>query len=72
MLNRQASLYREYDLDMLKDAPSVPGLSLKYGMKGLNGAFYTFDESKADLCHLLYDSLVGGLHWSSVDMQKRA
>ena len=59
-LNRQASLYREYDLDMLKDAPSLPGLSLKYGMKGLNGAFHTFDESKADLCHLLYDSLVGG------------
>ena len=29
-------------------------------MKGLNGAFHTFDESKADLCHLLYDSLVGG------------
>ena len=28
-LNRQASLYREYDLDMLKDAPSLPGLSLK-------------------------------------------
>ena len=59
-LNRQASLYREYDLDMLKDAPSLPGLSLKYGMKGLNGAFHTFDESKADLCHLLYDSMVGG------------
>ena len=59
-LDRQVLVYRDNDLDMLKDAPSLPGLGLKYGMKGLHGKFHTFGKSEAKLAHLVYDSIVGG------------
>ena len=59
-LDRQVMVYRDNDPDMLKDAPSLPGLGLKYGMKGLHGKFYTFGKSEAKLAHLVFDSIVGG------------
>ena len=59
-LNRHVSMYRDMNLDMFKDAPSLPGLALRHGMEGLQGVFHTFGPSQADIAHLLADSMVGG------------
>jgi G:T-mismatch repair DNA endonuclease (very short patch repair protein) len=59
-LGRHVEFFRIAGLDMLKDAPSLPGLGLKYGMEGLDGRFFTFGPNQADLAHLIYDSIVGG------------
>ena len=59
-LAHQCHLYKESGLDMLKDAPSLPGLGLRYGMKGLEGVFHTFSPGQADLAQLVMSSIVGG------------
>ena len=59
-LAHQCHLYKESGLDMLKDAPSLPGLGLRYGMKGLKGVFHTFSPGQADLAQLVMSSIVGG------------
>ena len=60
-LDQQCRLYKESGLDMLKDAPSLPGLGLRYGMKGLEGVFHTYSPGQADLAQLVMSSIVGGL-----------
>ena len=59
-LAHQCHLYKESGLDMLKDAPSLPGMGLRYGMKGLEGVFHTFSPGQADLAQLVMSSIVGG------------
>ena len=41
-LGNQLDTYRSAGLDLLKDACTLPGLSLRLGMKGLAGVFFTF------------------------------
>ena len=59
-LGRQVAYYRDLNLDMLKDAPTLPGLALKFGMQGLHGVFHTFHASQSEFVHLVLDSIVGG------------
>ena len=59
-LEKQCELYKTSGLDMLKDAPSLPGLGLRYGMRGLEGVFHTFSPDQAELAQLLTTSIVGG------------
>ena len=40
-LGNQLDTYRSAGLDLLKDACTLPGLSLRFGMKGLAGVFFT-------------------------------
>jgi hypothetical protein len=56
-------------LDLFKDGVSLPGLVLKYLMKGTESDFYLFDEEdkvtkenrkRNNLFYLLKDSIVGG------------
>ena len=58
--DRQVAYYRDINLDMLKDAPTLPGLALKFGMQGLHGVFHTFHTSQAELAHMVSNSIVGG------------
>ena len=59
-IDHQVALFKENGLDMLKDAPSLPGLGLKFGMENLHGVFHTFGPEQGELAHLIYDSIVGG------------
>ncbi len=43
-LLRKWKLFREKRLDLSKDGVSLPGLVLKYLMKGAESDFYLFDE----------------------------
>ena len=59
-LEKQCELYKTSGLDMLKDALSLPGLGLLFGMKGLQGVFHTLSPDQAELAQLLTTSIVGG------------
>ena len=63
--------YKLKRLDIFKDGVSLPGLVLKYLMKGTESDFYLFDEKdkikpndidmkRNNLLYLLKDSIVGG------------
>ena len=41
-IDPQVAIFKENGLDMLKDAPSLPGLGLKFGMEYRHGVFHTF------------------------------
>ena len=59
-LANQLTTFRAMGLDLLKDACTLPGLSLQFGMKDLNGVFYTFGDDMADLYDLIKKNIVGG------------
>ena len=52
--------YKERKLDLFKDGVSLPGLTLKYLMKGTEAKFSLFDEENKDLYYLMKKSIVGG------------
>ena len=45
---------------MLKDGPSLPSISMRYGMCGSEGLFHTFVPNQADLAELINTAIVGG------------
>ena len=61
-LERQMEFYQSLGLDMLKDAISVPGLTLKYLFKSLPSQVYfsLIHEKHKDLYELLRQQMVGG------------
>jgi G:T-mismatch repair DNA endonuclease (very short patch repair protein) len=59
-LENQVAVYNAMGLDMLKDAVTLPGLSLRYSMKDLGGVFYTLGGPTADLAALIRKQVVGG------------
>ena len=74
-LNKQIAVYRDMGLDLLKDAPTLPGLSLRYSMRGLEGTFHTFGPDQADIFNLIKKNIVGGpaivfCRWAEVDKTK--
>ncbi len=63
------TFYKNKRLDLFKDGVSLPGLVLKYLMKGTESDFYLFDEEdkvtkedrkRNNLFYLLTGSIVGG------------
>ena len=59
-LQRHIDVFREMGLDLLKDAHTLPGLSLKFAMRGLDGTFFTFGPDMGDIYQLIRSSMVGG------------
>ena len=59
-LQEQCNLYRQAELDMLKDGPSLPSIGMHYGMRDAEGLFYTFHRDQADVAELLNKAIVGG------------
>ena len=58
-LQKQCDIYKQAELDMLKDSPSLPSIGMRYGMRGAEGLFYTFGPDQADLEELLNTAIVG-------------
>jgi len=68
-VEKMKTFYKAKKLDLFKDGVSLPGLVLKYLMKGTDSDFYLFDEEdkitnedrkRNNLFYLLKDSIVGG------------
>jgi len=68
-VEKMKEFYKSKRLDIFKDGVSLPGLVLKYLMKGTESEFYLFDEEdkitkedrqRNNLFYLLKDSIVGG------------
>ncbi len=68
-VEKMKTFYKAKKLDLFKDGVSLPGLVLKYLMKGTESDFYLFDEEdkvtkedrkRNNLFYLLKDSIVGG------------
>ena len=59
-LQAQCDLYREQELDMLKDGPSLPSIGLRYGMRDAEGLFHTFGPDQSELGALMSTAIVGG------------
>ena len=59
-LENQLLTYRSMGLDLLKDACTLPGLSLRFGMRGLGGVFYTLGDDMSDIHDLIRKNMVGG------------
>ena len=57
---KQCDLYKQVELDMLKEGPSLPSIGMGYGMRDAEGLFYTFRAVQADLVELLNTAIVGG------------
>ena len=59
-LQKQCDIYKQAELDMLKDGPSLPSISMRYGMRDAEGLFYPFGPDQAFLAKLLNTAIVGG------------
>jgi hypothetical protein len=59
-LEKQVAVYNAMGMDMLKDAVTLPGLSLRYSMKDLGGVFYTLGGPTADMAALIRKQMTGG------------
>ena len=59
-LEKQAQVYRGLQLDMSKDAVTLPGLAMKYSFRKLGGVFHTFTEGQGYLHDLVMGNIVGG------------
>ena len=59
-LENQLLTYRSMGLDLFKEACTLPGLSLRFGMRGLGGVFYTLGDDMADIHDLIKKNMVGG------------
>ena len=59
-LERHARVMRDFGLDLITDAPTLPGLALKFAMRDLPGLFHTFGEDQAHVHRLIRENLVGG------------
>ena len=59
-LQKQCDIYKQAELDMLKDGPSLPSIGIHYGMCDAEGLFYTFSTDQADLAELLKTAIIGG------------
>ena len=67
-LENQLLTYRSMGLDLFKDACTLPGQSLRLGMRGLGGVFYTLGDDMADIHDLIRKNMVGGLPSFSPDL----
>ena len=68
-VEKMKTFYKLKRLDIFKDGVSLPGLVLKYLMRGTNSEFYLFNEDdkittedrkRNNLFYLLKDSIIGG------------
>ncbi len=68
-VEKMKTFYKAKKLDLFKDGVSLPGLVLKYLMKGTESDLYWFDKEdkvtkedkkRNNLFYLLKDSIVGG------------
>ncbi|KAK7087561.1 hypothetical protein V1264_021595 [Littorina saxatilis] len=61
-LEKQTEFYQSLGLDMLKDAISVPGLTLRYLFKTMPPSVYfsLMGRKQEDVHHCMRDSIVGG------------
>ena len=59
-LQEQCNLYKQAELNMLKDGPSLSSIGMCYGMHDTEGLLYTFHPDQADLAQLLNKAIIGG------------
>ena len=59
-LQEQCDLYKQAELDLLKDGPSLPSIGIHYGMLHADGLFYMFHPDQTDFAERLNKSIVGG------------
>ena len=59
-LQKQGDIYKQAELDMLKEGSSLPSICMHYGMCDAEGLFYTFGQDQAALAELLNMAIVGG------------
>ena len=59
-IQKQCDIYKQAELDLLKDGPSLSSIGMRYGMHDAEGLFYTFGLDQADLTELLNTAILGG------------